>query len=265
MTKFWRTDVRLILLTLLIGTLVGAAAADPPVKPSRGAKPSAKSGDSDKRASQRAAAAKKRADFEKIPVTPEREELALNFARKHHPELADLLSGLKAADRTHYENAVREVARDAERLGKLTLRDRERSQVSLRIWKFDSRIRLEAARFSMDQSDETEKELRKLMSARQKARLAWLKLERERATTRVKRIGEQIDTLARNPEERITAEIDRLRRTLAAKGRSRGQSASPRSKNPATAKSTVRNASKIRVQPARKEAPVKGTRSKNTP
>lgn len=262
--------MRPILLTLLIGVLVGAAAADPPEKSTRGAKPAAKSGESDKRvaqraSAQRAAAAKKRAEFAKIPVTPEREELALRFARKHHQELADLLSGLKSADQTHYENAVREVARDADRIEKLGQRDRERYQASLRIWKFDSRIRLEAARFSMNQSEETEKKLRRLMASRQKARLAFLKLDRDRAKTRVNRISEQIDTLATNPEERITAEIDRLRKTLAAKGRTRAQLASPRLKKPTSGKPTIRNASETRVQSSRKETPVKGTRSKDTP
>lgn len=260
--------MRLILLTSMIAILAGAALADPPETPTRGSSEAKKTRNSqteEKRAALRAASAKKRAELARVPVTPQREKLALGFARKHHRELADLLSGLKSADQKHYENAVREVARDAERLAKLSQRDKERYQASLRIWKYDSRIRLEAARFSMDQSDETEKTLRLLMASRQKARLTYLNLERERATTRVSRLDEQIDTLATDPEKQITAEIDRLRKTLAAKGRTRAQSASPHSKKPATAKPTLRNASESRVQPSRNKAPVKGTRSRDTP
>jgi hypothetical protein len=207
--------VRLILLTSMIAILAGAALADPPKRSTRGSSEAKKTRGSqteEKRAALRAAAAKKRAELARVPVTPQREKLALGFARKYHRELADLLSGLKSADRTHYENAVREVARDADRIEKLGQRDRERSLASLRIWKYDSRIRLEAARFSMNQSEETEKKLRRLMAARQKARIAFLKLDRDRAKTRHQRLDEQIDTLATNQEERITAEIDRLRK-----------------------------------------------------
>ena len=279
MTKLWRTDVRLILLTLMFALLAGTAAADPPAEPTRVTKPAPESVAAEKseveRTAQRASAAKtigakKRAELSSVPVTPEREERALNFARMHHRELADLLSGLKGADQKHYENAVREVARDADRIGRNEQRDPERHEVLVRIWKFDSRIRLEAARFSMDPSEETEKKLRHLMISRQKARLACLKLDRDRAKTRHQRLDEQIDMLAANPEERINAEIDRLRKTLAAKGRARTQSASPRSKNPAPSKPTVKkptvkNASDIRAQPPRKESPIGGTRSKDAP
>lgn len=269
MTKFWRIDVRLILLTSMFALLVGTAAADPPAVPTRATRPAPESAAAQKseveRAAKRASGVKKRAEPESVPMTPAREELALNFARMHHRELADLLSGLKGADQEHYENAVREVARDADRIGRSEQRDPERHEVLVRIWKFDSRIRLEAARFSMDPSEEIEKKLRHLMISRQKARLACLKLDRQRAKTRHQRLDEQIDMLAANPEERINAEIERLRKTLAAKGRARTQSASPRSKNPASNRPAVKNASDTRVQPSRKETPVGGTRSKDTP
>lgn len=287
--------MRLILLTSVIAILAALAQAAPPEKPARDARLGSKKPPAaadaknphkkttansdrtaaaktaeDRKAAARAAAARKRAALAKTPLTRDRENAALRFARSHHRELAKLLYGLKKTDPQHYLTAVRELARDSERLGKLEQRGDDRYDVSLRIWKLDSRIRLEAARFSMGPSDKTESKLRELMLARQDARLEYLNLERDRSQSRVSRLDEQIETLTADSEKRITAEIDRLRRSLAAKGRTRAQSSQPRSKKPTTSVPTVsvptvRNASSTRAQPPRKETPKKETRSKDSP
>lgn len=270
--------MRVILLTIATAFVVSQTKADPPADPSRsqqsvaqatsGKSSKLNSGsekpDNENRGSQRAVATKKRVPPASTPVTPEREQLALVFARKHHRELADLLVGLQATDRTHFEDAVREVARDAERLGKLEQRDEARFSASLRIWKLDSRIRLEAARFSMGQSEETEQKLRQLMLSRQKAKLAYLKLERTRARTRTDRLDEQIETISADPEQAVSTQIDRLRKSLAARGRTRAKSTDSRPVNTPARIPTVQNVSTSQSQSPRKNS-VSGARDRDTP
>ena len=277
--------MRLILLTSLMA-IASLAQADPPEKPTAGkpageklntVNPAAKSPRSksdravaakaaeQRRAAQREAAQKKKqALMAKSPVTPTREKLALNFAKKHHRELAAILQSLRSMEQTHYKTAIWEVARDAERLSRLQQRKDERFEPSLRIWKLDSRIRLEAARFSMNQSEATEKKLSQLMLARRKAKVAFLKIDRNRSQARTDRLNEQIESFSINCEQDVATEIDRLRRSLAARGRSGAQSAAPRTKKPAASQPAIRNASTIRTLPTQKKSSVAKPRSSSS-
>ena len=145
--------MRLILLTALMVIVASLAQADPPenvageqraLEETGTAKPESKSPRSksdraavakaaeQRRAAQREMARKKKqALMAKTPVTPAREKLALNFAKKHHRELAAILQSLKSMEQTHYKTAIWEVARDAERLGRLQQRKDERYEPSL--------------------------------------------------------------------------------------------------------------------------------------
>src|SRR6478736_3014044 len=58
-----------------------------------------------------------------LAVTPEREAAAMAFVKQHHPELADLLTMLKAGNQKEYEKAVRELYRTSERLAQIQERD----------------------------------------------------------------------------------------------------------------------------------------------
>ncbi|MFP6763998.1 MAG: hypothetical protein VB858_10275, partial [Planctomycetaceae bacterium] len=212
------------------------------------------------RSGQKTPAVRKKAALNRLPVTEQREKLALKFAGQHHPELAALLNGLRETDQTHYENAVREVARDADRIGKLEQRQDGRFTPSLRMWKLDSRIRLEAARFSMNQSPETEAELRNLMLDRQTARLRFLQSERQRLRSRLKGLNEQITVASGNPEGAVNAELNRLRKILAAKGRNRLQSTKPRRIKTTDTDPVIQNASATKVKLTRKPATVRPAR-----
>lgn len=273
--------MRLILLTSLMAIVASLAQADPPEKTTGGKPAAEKPAKSPRSKADRAAAAKaaeqrrvaqreaarkkKQALMAKTPVTPGREKLALNFAKKHHRELAAILQSLKSMEQTHYKTAIWEVARDAERLGRLQQRKDERYEPSLRIWKLDSRIRLEAARFSMNQSEATEKKLSQLMLARRKAKVAYLKIDRKRSQARTDRLDEQIESISSNHEQAVAAEIDRLRRSLAARGRSGAQSAAPRTKKPAASQPTIRNASATRAIPTDEKSSVAKPRSNSSP
>ena len=269
--------MRLILLTSLMAIVAGLAQADLPGKatgeiPAAEKSPRSKSDRAaaakaadQRRAAQREAARKrKQALMAETPVTPAREKLALNFAKKHHWELAVILQSLKSMEQTHYQTAIWEVVRDAERLGRLLQRKDERYEPSLRIWKLDSRIRLEAARFSMNQSEATEKKLSQLMLARRKAKVAYLRIDWKRSQARTERLHEQMESLSSNHEQAVAAELDRLRRSLAARGRSGAHSAVRDKKKPTTSLPAIQDASATRTIPTRKEDSVTKLRSNSS-
>lgn len=160
------------------------------------------------------------------PVSEAAEKVALDFARAQHPELADLLDALRRSNQRAYQAALRDVSRDAERLNKLAERDADRQQLSLRVWKLDSRIRLEIARLSMSSDVEVESRLRPMIEKRQAARLALLEFEHQRQKERLDKLSEQLAAARRSSADRVAAEIDRLQRLIAARSKTRTVTAS---------------------------------------
>jgi uncharacterized protein YhaN len=157
-----------------------------------------------------------KAQPESVSVTPAREAKAIAFARKHHPELADLLARLKKADAQAYEKALREVSQNTERLSKLRETDTERYDFSLRMWTLDSRIRLLAARSTMSNDPGIENELRELLRERQDLRLAMLKVERERLHARLERLNGQIQQLESDLGGVVENDFARIQREIKA-------------------------------------------------
>lgn len=166
---------------------------------------------------------------------------ATAFARKHHPELADLLSVLKRADTDHYETALRELSVHADRLAKMAERDDERYAVSLAIWKHDSRFRLAVARLTMAGDDEIETIVRPMLVERSRLRMEMLELEEKRTKARLQRVREQIATLS--SADRIANEIERIRRSINRDRRTKTDRAEPTSKETARSKTSSRQPS----------------------
>jgi len=246
-------------LTLGAGTVPADAVAQTAADTARPAQGSGKSAGKPEnsgkdRSTLESTIARKKVTARQKSLTPQREKLALSFSRKHHPELADLLKGLRSRNRAHYEDGVRELARDAERFARLEQRGDERFSSSLKIWKLDSRIRLEAARFSLRPSLEVENKLRQLMLDRQSVRLEYLKLERQRAQTRVDRLNDQIRSASEAPDRLVSAELTRLRKLLAAKNRNQLNSPSPRRNKTPDATAPGQNASGTKPKSPRKPA-----------
>ncbi len=167
------------------------------------------------------------------PLSSAREEIAIQFAREHHPELAELLEGLRKSDHLNFQAGLLDLARDAERLAKLAERDDERYVAAIVSWELDSRIRLEIARLSMAPGEDFETRLRPLMEARQAARIQLLELDRERSIERLAKTDEQLKSLKSNPNELITSEIERFRKLAAS--RTRTKAPRPQAPNATTA------------------------------
>ena len=147
------------------------------------------------------------------PIAPKREAAAIKFAQQHHPELAELLSRLKASHPEQYTKALRELDKTRERLEKVKDNDADRHAILLREWQLDSRVRLLAARLTMSTSVELETELRQVLTERHDVRLQLLTYDREKSKTRLQKVDEQIAEHVQNREVSIDREFDRIKKS----------------------------------------------------
>lgn len=149
------------------------------------------------------------------------EKAALVFATTHHSELAELLQALKKTNKAAYVDALKDVAKEQERLAKLADRDAERHELALSLWKLDSRIRLQMAKFAMTQDSEQDRRVKDLLKERFDVRRQLLELDRKRAQTRMTKLEEQLAALGENTDERATAELERLKKNVALKAKTK--------------------------------------------
>ncbi|HEX7377542.1 MAG TPA: hypothetical protein VF278_10545 [Pirellulales bacterium] len=142
----------------------------------------------------------------------EREEAALALVREHHPALVELLERLKATKKADYQQAIRELYRDSQRLAAARQRDAERYALDLRAWQLDSRIRLLAAKLSLEDRAELEEQLKGCLTERAEVRLSLKKLERDRAAARAKKLNAEIEKLTAGQDAEVQRSLERLRR-----------------------------------------------------
>ena len=143
-----------------------------------------------------------------------REEAALKFARKHHPELSRLLAQLKQMDDGKYASAVNELFRVSERLGRLQERDKEKYRIELALWKVGSRIRLRVAQSSMGNADAQREEILKLLQQRNALRVEQCELEKARLSARLERLEKQLTDLRTGGDASAERELNRLLKSV---------------------------------------------------
>ena len=147
------------------------------------------------------------------PISPKRETAAVAFAQQHHPQLAELLTRLKASHPEQYTKALRELDKTRARLEKARENDAERYAILLHEWQLDSRVRLLAARITMSTSEELETELRQVLTERHDVRLQLLTYDREKSKTRLQKMDEHIAEHVQSRETSIDREFDRIKKT----------------------------------------------------
>lgn len=169
----------------------------------------------------------------------EREKAALEFARGHHAELAELLTNLKGSNRAAYEKGIHALFRDSERLARAQVNNPGRYEFDLELWKIESRIRLTVARTMMDDSsDSLKEELRNLVVRREDVKLRLLKFNRDRLTTQLSKAKAELAEAESNRDERIDREVDKLLKSVPKKRDVKAVNATPTTKDkPGTEKS----------------------------
>lgn len=147
-------------------------------------------------------------------VTLEREAAVMTFVKQHHPELSELLIHLKEHSPNEYQRAVRDLFRTSERLAQIQERDSLAYELELKLWKARSRAQLISARLQMGDSEELRKQLRVTLNEEYDTRIELLRRDHDRASERVKNLGEQLEKLSQRRDEEIEKQMKQLTSTV---------------------------------------------------
>jgi len=190
---------RAVLVCGLAMLLASTTAADPGTK---GKAPNT---------AKRPKAAVKAARQDKLPVfNPEREAAALKFVEMHHPELVDLLNGLKQNHPKQYEAAVRELFQTSERLASVHEKNAERHAIELELWKLKSRTQLAAARASMSGDPAFKEELRQAVQKQIDLKIELMELERQQLIERSDKLARDIDQAVLERDQQTERQVELL-------------------------------------------------------
>lgn len=152
-----------------------------------------------------------RGEKPKFLLTPEREAAAKLFARRHHPELADLLDKLQAEMQKQYAQAIRQIYQTSERLARIKERSEEDYKLQLALWKVDSRINLLAARMTKSKDKQLREQLKQLLTERVAVRRNILNRDREKVQARLDRIDKSLKALG-DVDAAVAADMKRYER-----------------------------------------------------
>jgi hypothetical protein len=193
-----------IISLLAIAFAVSALAQD---KTEKGAEAAAKSDSADKTLS-----AKVKGE---LPITAEREEAVMSFVQQNHAELKALLAHLRENRRKDYERAIRELSRDAERIGQLKDRDNKQYELELKAWTIKSRIQLLTAQMVMGDKEEIRSQLKTLLNEQFDIRSALMIRERERVRERLARLDQDIVRLESERQKIVENQLQVLTKSAA--------------------------------------------------
>ena len=146
------------------------------------------------------------------------ERTAMGLAQKHHPELADLLAGLKNENPKAFASAMQSLYSDATRLKRILSKNPDQHPHALKAWEARSRIRLLAARMKRREKPEDEKELLRLLSLEEEAKRRVSELQRERLGQLMQRVDKRLD---KDASQTIEQQLKQLRRAMEKTGKAK--------------------------------------------
>jgi hypothetical protein len=149
------------------------------------------------------------------PLSADREAEALAFAREHHPELATLIEKLRKDNRRQFDQALRQLSLDRDRLVRLKKQSPPQYDLALAAWKLDSRAHLLAARMTLSQDPALEAELKQVLVDRVDVRLKQLHLEKDRLQDRLTTVTKSIQKMETDKTAVADADLQRIKRSIA--------------------------------------------------
>lgn len=164
-----------------------------------------------------------------VKLTTDQQEVALKFARKHHPELATLLERLRKSSPEGFNRGIREIHNASLRLKRYQEKQPARFEQELRNWRIDSEIRLLTARWAVSQNKKLEEQIQDLMRARQESRLDQMRAERERLARRLAELDDRIGMGTADLEADLQSEWERLKKRTSSSVKSRKRANAKRS------------------------------------
>jgi hypothetical protein len=139
----------------------------------------------------------------------------LQFAREHHPELAELIGRLRSENRQQYNVAIRELAQARDRLTRLQRQAPKQYDLALAAWKLDSRAHLLAARMTMSKDPGLEAELKRIVRERVDVRLQEQRAEQQRLRERLSKLEASLAAMQSDPEAVAARDLQRIKKTVA--------------------------------------------------
>ena len=150
-----------------------------------------------------------------LPITAEREAAVMTFVQQNHAELKELLAHLRENRRKDYERAIRELSRDAERIGQLKDRDGKQYDLELKAWTIKSRIQLLTAQLVMGDKEEIRGQLKTLLNEQLDVRTALAQRERGRAQERLVKLDQEISRLENERQKIVENQLQMLTKSAA--------------------------------------------------
>jgi hypothetical protein len=164
------------------------------------------------------------------PFTPEREAAALRFIAQHHPELGDVLARVKTINRDQYQQAIRELFQEAEKLAAVKEKDERLYELMLDAWKVKSRIEVLAAQLACAREKDArlEAELKKLLYRQVDLQRQQVEYNRERTLATLKVMEANIKLLEEKRDEMVERRFGNLTRGKKVGAEPQGASTPPK-------------------------------------
>lgn len=148
-------------------------------------------------------------------------DAALDFARTHHVELAELLGQLRENSPAAFRRGIREIHRTVQRLERIQEKQPSRYVNELERWKITSRLQLVAARWAMSQDPELEATMRDLIRQRAEIHVLSMKEERTRITKRLSNLDSQISDATEGLDDYVAKALSKIKKQVAFNAKSR--------------------------------------------
>jgi len=144
------------------------------------------------------------------------QQLAMEFAREHHPELFRLLEQLQKSRPAEFSRGVRDLHQQTQNILRSKEKNPQRYESQLAAWKLDSQIRVLTARWTRTKDQSLEKQIRELLAQRQELKKSQLEADEKRLQEQLRRIEEQKAAMAAPLDERVNAEWEQMSRKVTA-------------------------------------------------
>lgn len=156
--------------------------------------------------------ARKFAAKQKETTPEEREKNALAFVKEHHPELAEILAGLKENKPHEFQRGLREIQGVSQRIAKFREKQPERYALEVQVWKAGSRARLLAAQGAMDDaaSDELKEKIKSELLSQEEGKLKLLEYEQAELQKRLETVQGKLKNGRDGIETRVDQGVDKL-------------------------------------------------------
>ena len=166
-------------------------------------------------------------------ISPEADQnLALVFARKHHPELAKLIDQLKMrTNKRSYNAAIKSLMNDMKKLDRLKARDPKTYPMELDNWKLQSKIRLVSARMARSDDPGHEQALVSLLGQQASVKQKIYKNSKQRLQGQLNRLDVRLNEDA---AAFVKRELNRIKKGLSSKKKPPSQK-KPKSPKPPAA------------------------------